>query len=276
LCAIQIKSKCNKIEIAFTPDFTLSRIERELLILTSLGKDSVEIEGINENGMARLTLLTTVPAHTLESCAAILTRPTWERAVQLAAISLSVILLACILAVSFLEADRILRGALANLSRTNPVQPTLDLRLCSHTSTQSVQTLNVSKEKASNEEKNKSSKKDENLPDWSLMNVKRNKEKDTQKGLKIPDWTTEEERRFKIDTETKEVSPPFKRCEDLSILDNGSNGNGTVCLTTKKKNGKKQNNTLEVQPESTCVTDNASSTDVQLVQEKKYLINYST
>ena len=38
-----------KIDIAFTPDFTLSRIERELLILTSLsrGDDS----DVDENGM---------------------------------------------------------------------------------------------------------------------------------------------------------------------------------------------------------------------------------
>ncbi|KAK0097754.1 hypothetical protein PV326_013968 [Microctonus aethiopoides] len=205
-----------KIEIAFTPDFTLSKIERELLILTSLGTDSSDLH--SQNGMIKLSMLTTVPAHTLENCATVLIRPTWEYAIQWAAISLSCISLMCILAVSFLEADRILRGALATMSRSNLVQPPLDLRqlatqqISSSSSSSpppptttagatTTTTTSTNREKA-NEERGNSKKREE--PDWSLMNVKKGKEKD-QKGLKIPDWSLEEERKFRMDMEAKNV-----------------------------------------------------------------------
>lgn len=181
-----------KIEIAFTPDFTLSRVERELMILTSLG--TFDGDSLSESGIVRLSLLTTVPSHTLETCASVLMRPTWEKAVQWAAISLSCILLLCILAVSFLEADRIIRGALAIMSRSSPVQPPLDLRQLA------TQSNSITRDKIV-EEKIVLKKKEE--PDWGLMNVKRGKERD-QKILKIPDWSADEERRFKMDMEVKE------------------------------------------------------------------------
>lgn len=260
-----------KIEIAFTPDFTLSRIERELLILTSLGTDTVHVEGVNESGMARLSLLTTVPAHTLEACASAITRPSWERPVQLAAISLSTILLICILAISFLEADRILRGTLVNLSK-GPIQPPLDLRLLAHVSTPLPQSGVVAKEKLTSEERNKSSKKDEVTPDWSLMNVKKTKEKDTHKGIKIPDWTVDEERRFKMDTESKEISAAKKPEDPSTVESNNSYSNNTACSGSKRRNNKKHNNSQEASQIETHNTDSvpAAAPDMQIVPEKKY------
>ncbi|XP_043267121.1 transmembrane protein 131 [Venturia canescens] len=265
-----------KIEIAFTPDFTLSRVERELLILTSLGAQSTDTENsVNENGMVRLSLLTTVPGHTLESCAAVLIRPTWEPAVQFAAISLPCILLMCILAVSFLEADRILRGALATLSKTSPVQPPLDLR-------QLAQSAGMMREKTASEEKPKIPRKDESLPDWSLMNVKRNKEKEAGvKSLKIPDWSSEEERRFKLDTEFKEL-PVFtknKNDDSGSTLDClGTNEvSNTANIAGKKKNAKRQNSASEVltTESSICLADN-SPTDTIINADKKTVTNISS
>ncbi|XP_046626245.1 transmembrane protein 131 isoform X3 [Neodiprion virginianus] len=258
-----------KIEIAFTPDFTLSRIERELLILTSLGTDSVQVEGVNESGLARLSLLTTVPAHTLEACAAVITRPSWEQPVQLAAICLSTILLICILAISFLEADRILRGALVNLSKGGPIQPPLDLRLLANVSIASTQSNALGKEKVTSDERNRQSKKDDVSPDWSIMNVKKTKEKDTQRGIKIPDWTPDEERRFKIDTESKEISAA-KKLEDPSVIENAnSNSNNTAPLGTKKKNNKKQNNNLETVLVETLAPLLTPIPDSQIIPEKK-------
>lgn len=256
-----------KVEIAFTPDFTLSRIERKLLIATSLGSDS-DIE----NGMVILNLLATLPPHSLEACTATLARPSWEYAVQWAAISLSSILLICVLAISFLEADRILRGALASFSRESPVQPPLDLRLLSHMPVHSTQDSANLKEKLINEEKQKVVRKEETYPDWALMNVKKYKDKDNvQKGLKIPDWSVDEERRFKLDTEAKDLLS-FKRCEE-SPLDN-SNIISNITLGAKKKNNKKQNSVQEVQMDN-CVTENAFS-DIQGTQEKKYTVNTFT
>ncbi|KAK2580317.1 hypothetical protein KPH14_012554 [Odynerus spinipes] len=253
-----------KIEIAFTPDFTLSRIERKLSILTSLGSLGTE----TKSGTIKLNLLATLPTHSLESCAAILIRPSWEHIIQWAAIVLSSILLICVLAVSFLEADRILRGALANFSRESSVQPPLDLRLLSHVPIQSTDIAQLSKEKITNDDKNKLNKKEDTPSEWMLMNTKRCKDKDLQKNLKISDWTSEEEQRFKLDTGSKDLSP-FKPCEDP--LD-GANNIGNLALGTRKRNNKKQQNTQETQSDNNCIVEH-SFTEIQPVQEKKYRIH---
>lgn len=264
-----------RIEIAFTPDFTLSRVERKLLVLTSVGSDGMDVE----NGVVILNLLATLPAHSLDLCASVLARPSWERAVQWAAISLSSILLICVLAVSFLEADRILRRALANYSKESPVQPPLDLRLLSHISTHATSQVGISAaasikaEKAANDDRNKTKTKDDTFPYWSLMNVKKCKDKDVQKVLKIPDWSTDEERRFKLDTESKDLLS-FKRCEEPSNVDNTNASASTVTCGSKKKNYKKQSNVQEVQQaDNNCATSDVLA-DAQLVQEKKmYTVN---
>lgn len=85
-----------KIEIAFTPDFTLSRVERSLLIRTSLGLESGDNEHQDhERGLVKFNLLTTLPAHMLEVCAATLTRPSWEGSLQSTATVLTLVLLIC-------------------------------------------------------------------------------------------------------------------------------------------------------------------------------------
>ncbi|XP_033217734.1 transmembrane protein 131 isoform X2 [Belonocnema kinseyi] len=217
-----------KIEIAYTPDFTLSRIERELLIITSLGGG--EVPDVYENGIVRLSLLTTVPSRRLESCAEVLARPTWESALQWSAVSLLFVLLACVLAISFLEADRILRGVLVTLTRGNPVQPPLDLRLLSHSTHSQVNT----KERSAYEERHKNGKKEDVSLDWSI-NGKKLKDKDS-KSPKISDWSLEDERRFKLDIESKENSHS-RRYEDFSPVD----GNFSVTIGVRRKNVKRHN-----------------------------------
>ncbi|KAL6258759.1 hypothetical protein P5V15_010707 [Pogonomyrmex californicus] len=260
-----------RIEIAFTPDFTLSRVERKLLVMTSMGPDT----GKNvENGVVILNLVATLPTHSLNLCASVLARPPWESAVQKAALILSSILMLCVAVVSFLEADRILREGLSNYSKENPVQPPLDLRLLSHISTQGGNngsngcTVNKNEKSATNDEKSKM-KKDETFPDWSLMNVKKCKDKDVQKGLKIPDWSVEEERRFKLDTESKDLLS-FKRCEESSNIDNINVVSTTNTCGSKKKSNKKQNNIQEAQSDN-CVT-NDTLVDTQLIPEKKFAV----
>ncbi|XP_018051267.1 PREDICTED: transmembrane protein 131, partial [Atta colombica] len=262
-----------RIEIAFTPDFTLSRVERKLLVMTSMGPDAGENV---ENGVVILNLLATLPAHALNLCASVLARPPWEGAVQKAALILSSVLMLCVAVVSFLEADRILREGLANYSKENSVQPPLDLRLLSHISSNTQGSsggngcvTNKNDKTVTSDEKNKT-KKDEVFPDWSLMNVKKYKDKDVQKGLKIPDWSAEEERKFKLDTESKDLLS-FKRFEELSNVDNA---NTTNVFVSKKKNNKKQNNIQEAQSDN-CITNDVFM-DTQLIQEKKYIVNAGT
>lgn len=286
-----------KIEIAFTPEFTLSRVERKLLILTSVGPDSNDVE----RGIVTLNLLATLPVHSLNLCGAVLARPFWERPVQWIAIILSTLLLICVLATSFFEADRVLRGALVNYSKEGTVQPPLDLRFLSDVSTHTMQVRNATKEKVTNDEKSKT-KKEDTCPDWSLMNVKKCKDKDVQKGLKIPDWSAEEERKFRLDTESKNLLS-FKRFEEISVdntiastistvstvsstssvntVSTVSNINTVSSVSTvntstygSKKKNKKQSNIQETQVNN-YVMDNTLA-DTQLVQEKKFTVNAST
>jgi len=156
------------------------------------------------------------------------------------------------------------------------VQPPLDLRLLSHISSNTQGSsggngcvTNKNDKIVTSDEKNKT-KKDEVFPDWSLMNVKKYKDKDVQKGLKIPDWSAEEERKFKLDTESKDLLS-FKRFEELSNVDNA---NTTNVFVSKKKNNKKQNNIQEAQSDN-CITNDVFM-DTQLIQEKKYIVNAGT
>lgn len=242
-------------------------------MLTSVGPDGDENV---ENGVVILNLLAILPVHSLDLCASMLARPSWERAVQWIAISISSIVLIGVLAVSFFEADRILRGALVNYSKENPVQPPLDLRLLSHISMHNstqIGTANKNERTASSDDKGKTKKDEACFPDWSLMNVKKCKDKDAQKGLKIPDWSTEEERRFRLDTESKDLLS-FKRSEESSNVDNTTNlvnMTNTSYGSKKKNSSKKQSNAQEAQSDNCAVND--TLTDTQLILEKKYTVN---
>ncbi|XP_060574251.1 transmembrane protein 131-like isoform X2 [Ruditapes philippinarum] len=84
-----------KVDIAFTPDFTMSRIQRTLTIFTSLGTEF------------NYTLQATVPTHTLSKCAASLPRPNWEPVLYYSIVCVMSFILFCILVASYFEADRI-------------------------------------------------------------------------------------------------------------------------------------------------------------------------
>lgn len=104
-----------KIDVAFTPDFTLMKVQRTLTISTSLG---IEVN---------YTLITTLPPFFLQSCSSVLSRPTWEPLLYYSAVSFMMFLLFCVLAAAFFESDRILKCALMTLARDRTTVP-LDLR----------------------------------------------------------------------------------------------------------------------------------------------------
>jgi len=89
-----------KINIAFTPDFTLSRVARTLTIRTSLGAD---------NGDIRYALAATVPAHLLTVCSSAIPRPNWEIFLYYGCLSLLGFSLFIVLVAAFFESDRILK-----------------------------------------------------------------------------------------------------------------------------------------------------------------------
>lgn len=104
-----------KVDIAFTPDFTLSKVTRTLRLATTLGTD------------VNYTMVTTLPPYFLASCAAVLGRPSWEPLLYYSSVSFMLFLLFCVLAAAFFESDRILKCALLTLSRERTVTA-LDLR----------------------------------------------------------------------------------------------------------------------------------------------------
>lgn len=106
-----------KIEIAFTPDFTLARVTRILELDTSMGYS------------VNYTLLSTIPPHALGPCGRALLRPHWEYTIKnISASSLTLALIIVIIA-AYLESCRVLRDHVTNISRDKgPLQPPLDLR----------------------------------------------------------------------------------------------------------------------------------------------------
>jgi hypothetical protein len=158
------------------------------------------------------------------------------------------------------------------MSQGNPTQPPLDLRLLSHSSSIQHHSLQANGHQHSKEKLmtlgddnsrplgNKVGKKDDSLPDWSLMNVKRNKEKEANKGIKIPDWSPEEERRFRIDTESKDT-PSLRRCLAVASLtyDNSS---------CSKKRSNKRCNAQDIAAECASTASDIGVADIQIAEKK--------
>ncbi|XP_064637998.1 transmembrane protein 131-like isoform X2 [Lineus longissimus] len=100
-----------KIDIAFTPDFTMSRIQRTLTIDTTLGPP------IN------YTLQATLPPHMLNKCSAALPRPPWEPVLYYSATLSMFILCLCVIGAAYFESDRIFMGDIMrrrSKATTNP------------------------------------------------------------------------------------------------------------------------------------------------------------
>ncbi|GAB6023951.1 hypothetical protein CHUAL_008681 [Chamberlinius hualienensis] len=89
-----------KIDIAFTPDFTLARVQRELVIHTSMGSGGETLKFI---------LVATIPPYLLSRCASILPRPQWEIMLYYVTVCLMCFVLFCVLVTAYLESDRIIR-----------------------------------------------------------------------------------------------------------------------------------------------------------------------
>lgn len=108
-----------KIDIAFTPDFTLAKITRTLVLDTSL------------NFPVNYTLVTTVPSYYLSLCSTVLLRPAWEAYMYYTAVCLMCFLLVFVVLAPVMDSERILKQALGLVITRNcpSTQPTLDLRL---------------------------------------------------------------------------------------------------------------------------------------------------
>ncbi|XP_071949675.1 transmembrane protein 131-like [Antedon mediterranea] len=96
-----------KIDIAFTPDFSMSRVTRTLTIVI---EDGTELD---------YTLIATLPPHLLSSCAAAIPRPQWENMLYLGTAILMNVFFLGVLMVSYLESLRFSELMPTRFSHTN-------------------------------------------------------------------------------------------------------------------------------------------------------------
>lgn len=110
-------NESKKIEIAFSPDFTLSRVVRTLNFDTSIGSN------------VNFTLIGTVASSALELCSKNIQRPHWEPDFKRNALMVLWVALILVMLASAIDSDRILKEHIRMISREKgPIQPPLDLR----------------------------------------------------------------------------------------------------------------------------------------------------
>lgn len=111
-------NESKKIEIAFSPDFTLSRVTRTLNFDTSIGTN------------VNFTLIGTVASSCLEICGSNMQRPHWEADLKKNALIFFWIALVIVVLAAIIDSDRMLKDHFRMVSREKgPIQPPLDLRL---------------------------------------------------------------------------------------------------------------------------------------------------
>ncbi|XP_069954287.1 transmembrane protein 131 isoform X3 [Cherax quadricarinatus] len=146
----------HKIDIAFTPDFTLSKIQQRLVIHTSLGFIGGLDEGMvwvtkDEPGRVEYSLVATVPTHLLAECGAAVPRPTWEPLLYYAILPLMVAMLIGAIILSALEADHILKTTIIAMTTSLPANghmpgfdkgKVFDLRTISHADSKNMSVKN--------------------------------------------------------------------------------------------------------------------------------------
>ncbi len=93
------------VDVAFTPDFTLTVVRRSLALETTLA-----LPGSNRRKL-NFTLEATLPSVAAAAqCAAALPRPPWETYLYYGANTLMLLLAACVVAAAFCESDRVVKG----------------------------------------------------------------------------------------------------------------------------------------------------------------------
>lgn len=106
-----------RIDIEFTPDFTMSRVNKMITVDTNLSYP------IN------YTLTATVPQSYIAKCYPQLKRPAFELTLRYTLLAMLAVTVFCVFMVSFLDTDKILKEHIDSMSKEKgPMQPPLDLR----------------------------------------------------------------------------------------------------------------------------------------------------
>ncbi|KAH9505685.1 hypothetical protein Btru_055497, partial [Bulinus truncatus] len=106
-----------KINIAFTPDFTMSQIQRMLTIHTSLGSPANE---------ANYSLQAMVPYDLLSQCSAALPRPNWEPLLYYFVVVMMGFFICCIVVLAYFESDRVMAEYICKKIKVSNGTPTYE------------------------------------------------------------------------------------------------------------------------------------------------------
>lgn len=111
-------NETKKIEIIFTPDFTMNRIMVPLKIHTNLSYD------------VEYTMVAQLPSGTIDQCSVLIERPEWEERIRSAAIVVLATTFVFVLIAAHIDYDNILRSqtALYEARDKGSVHPTFNLR----------------------------------------------------------------------------------------------------------------------------------------------------
>ncbi|XP_059172508.1 transmembrane protein 131-like isoform X2 [Physella acuta] len=112
-----LPNSSRKINIAFTPDFTMSQIQRMLTIHTSLGPPANE---------ANYSLQAMVPYDLLSQCSAALPRPTWEPLLYYFVVVMMGFIICCIVVLAYFESDRVMADYIRKKLKANNGTPTFE------------------------------------------------------------------------------------------------------------------------------------------------------
>ncbi|KAH8348621.1 hypothetical protein KR084_009237 [Drosophila pseudotakahashii] len=112
------ENETRKVEIAFSADFTSSRVKRSLTLLTNLTYDISYL------------LLAQMPAESVELCASLLVRPGWETSLKNAALVVLLASFGLVLVAAVFDAKAIMvqQSAYDAARNKGPLQPTFNLR----------------------------------------------------------------------------------------------------------------------------------------------------
>lgn len=131
-----------KIDIAFTPDLTLSKVTRSLILDTSL------------NFRVNYTLYTTIPPYYLNLCASLIMRPSWETYLSHISTVFMLVLFGFIALLAVLDAEKIKKQTLRSLVSSNNLstQPVLDLRLVGQQTRAEIRSVKTDDKKTNQDE----------------------------------------------------------------------------------------------------------------------------
>jgi len=94
-------AETREIDIAFSPDFTLTKVTRRLTILSNVAPE--------HQGLVNYTLVATLPPHMLAVCGSVIPRPSWETYLYHVVNVVMGLVLVIVLISAFMESDRIIR-----------------------------------------------------------------------------------------------------------------------------------------------------------------------